>query len=210
MKFCISHRYGFFEVQLTGTFDAAVFHHLFEALFAHEKWERDSMILYDVSELTVSHMPIDEVSCFIKECEQWRESVGRGKCAFVTPEEDQHSFACMFKRRALFKWDVEMEVFRERSKAISWMLDDPSTNHMYLLESENDGHAAGADVSDASEPLQAEARDEPLSSGRDRLAPQHGSKTPVLEKMIHPLTDMLSSKRNGVKAIDDASADPAV
>lgn len=131
MNYKIMQRYGFFEVKTSGVFDSSLFSEIFSNLFDREDWVENSMILYDHSDLDVSLLSPDEMVDFISVCEHWRSEAGKGKCAFVTPQDDQFSFACMFRRRALFKWDVDMDVFRSRSLAMSWLFEEECSGYMY-------------------------------------------------------------------------------
>lgn len=131
MLFDIKRRVEFFEISACGVLDSSKFKNLFKALFAHDEWETGSPILYDYSNLAVGDLQAYEMKEIIHLCEMWRVEVGRGKCGMVVPKDEQYVFARMFMRRAMFKWDVDIEAFRSRETALHWLLDDASTQYMY-------------------------------------------------------------------------------
>jgi len=136
MVFEIKEREDFFDIIVSGSLDAASFEKLFAALFTQDGGTTDSRILYDFTKLIVMHLDPGEMIDIIDLCEMWRNEIGRGQCAFVVPQKEQYHFAHMFMRRAMFKWDVDMEAFPSRQEAFSWLLDDPDLQRMYTEEAD--------------------------------------------------------------------------
>jgi hypothetical protein len=130
MEFEIIKRDEFFEARLKGSLDADAFDGLFKSLCSQDAWEDNSKILYDLSELNATNLDPGDMIDIIDFCETWREEIGRGQSVFVAPKKTQYQFAHIFMRRTMFKWDVEMETFDDRPKALHWLLGDADSQHL--------------------------------------------------------------------------------
>ena len=113
-----------FEVKTKGEANVSGFNSFLTELFSHPRWIPGSSVLLDHSELILSSFRTDEVRSVSSFVLQQTEKIGQGKWAFVIAGNFAYGMARMWQIITEEKAPMEINIFKNREKALEWLLGD--------------------------------------------------------------------------------------
>ena len=113
-----------FEIKTKGEAEVEVFNSFLDEIFSNPKWTPGSSILLDHSDLILSSFRTDEVRSVSKYVLQKKEVIGQGKWAFVISGNFAYGMARMWQIITEERAPMEINIFKNREKALDWLLND--------------------------------------------------------------------------------------
>ncbi len=123
MEFEISFVNDHFEVKLTGKAGADDCRRYFDCLTSHAQWRPGSLVLSDETELELSHLSSEDVRAIAAVCGERKDIMGATRFAAYVGSELAYGMNRMFQAHAEIKWDAQICVFKTRSEALAWLLN---------------------------------------------------------------------------------------
>lgn len=113
-----------FEIKTKGNAEVTGFNSFLSEIFNHPHWVSGSLVLLDHSELVLSSFKSDEVRSISEYVLKHSEKIGGGKWAFVIRGNFSYGMARMWQIITEEKAPMEINIFKNREKAIEWLLSD--------------------------------------------------------------------------------------
>ena len=114
----------YFEVKTKGEADVSGFNSFLTELFKLPQWIPGSSVLLDHSELILSAFRTDEVRSVSKFVLEQTGKIGQGKWAFVISGNFAYGMARMWQIITEERAPMEINIFKNREKALEWLLTD--------------------------------------------------------------------------------------
>ena len=109
------------EVKTEGKADIDGFRAFFDEVFSHPEWTPGKAILLDHSDLVLRFFQTEEVRSVSKMVINQKDMIGKGKWAFVVAGNFAFGMARMWQIITEEKVPMEINVFKDREKAIKWL-----------------------------------------------------------------------------------------
>lgn len=117
-------RERFIEVILEGEFSIVEFSDIFQEILSHESWRQGIHILFDDTRLTFKDTNLDMIreasNCYAKD----HYRIGDGRVALVMSSPADFIRGRQFEILAGIKIPSNIGVFRDKEKALNWLLND--------------------------------------------------------------------------------------
>jgi hypothetical protein len=113
-----------FEIKTKGDAEVAGFNSFLNEIFSHPKWTPGSSVLLDHSDLILNSFRTDEVRSVSEFVLQKKEKIGQGKWAFIISGNFAYGMARMWQIITEERAPMEINIFKNREKALDWLLND--------------------------------------------------------------------------------------
>ena len=123
-----------FEIKTKGEAAVSGFNSFLTEIFTHPQWVPGLSVLLDHSELILSSFRTDEVRSVSKFVLQNTEQIGQGKWAFVIAGNFAYGMARMWQIITEERAPMEINIFKNREKAIEWLLNDTEAKSEKLIK----------------------------------------------------------------------------
>jgi hypothetical protein len=110
-----------FEIKTKGKAEISGFNSFLKEIFTHPQWTPGSSILLDHSDLILRFFRTDEVRSVSTMVIKNKEKIGQGKWAFVISGNFAYGMARMWQIITEEKAPMEINIFKDREKAIEWL-----------------------------------------------------------------------------------------
>ena len=119
---------NYFEIKTNGKADVSGFESFLNEIFNHPQWKEGKSVLLDHRDLSLSLFRTDEVRSVSNLVLNNRDKIGKGKWAFVISGSFAFGMARMWQIITEEKAPMEINIFKEREKAIEWLLNENVEN----------------------------------------------------------------------------------
>lgn len=120
-KITIHDHTGHFEVKTEGNAEVSGFQAFLNEIFNHPKWKPGISVLLDHRDLVLRFFNTDEVRSVSNFVVNNSDKIGKGKWAFVISGNFAYGMARMWQIITEEKAPMEINIFKDREKAISWL-----------------------------------------------------------------------------------------
>ena len=111
------------EIKTEGNAEVKVFNKFLNEIFTNPQWSPGQSLLLDHSDLEMGLLRTDEVRTISKIVLDNKDKIGRGKWAFIVSGNFAYGMARMWQIITEEKAPMEINIFKDRQEAISWLLN---------------------------------------------------------------------------------------
>jgi hypothetical protein len=112
-----------FEIKTHGIAEVSGFKSFLNEILNHPQWALGSSVLFDHRDLNWKLFRTDEVRSVSNIVIDQKEKIGKGKWAFVISGNFGYGMARMWQIITEEKAPMEINIFKEREKAIEWLFN---------------------------------------------------------------------------------------
>jgi len=113
-----------FEIKTEGEAEVSGFDSFLTEIFTHPRWIPGTAVLLDHTDLILSSFRTEDVRSVSRIVTQNIEKIGKGKWAFIISGNFAYGMARMWQIITEEKALMEINIFKDRDKALEWLLAD--------------------------------------------------------------------------------------
>jgi len=113
-----------FEIKTEGEAEVSGFDSFLREIFSHPGWIPGTDVLLDHSDLKLHSFRTKDVRSVSRIVTDNKEKIGKGKWAFIISGNFAYGMARMWQIITEEKAPIEINIFKDRDKALEWLLAD--------------------------------------------------------------------------------------